>query len=365
MKRIIVWIALLLGSAMDPLLAQRAEINYAFDTRLDREAFQKDYPDFLDAVTLEVKLSKGNVLLLKSQNYRASRLVQRPDSLVGLFWQQYASFLEQVPISGEVLSVVYRLEEGQPAQIRWKKYPVRAEEFSVVEGEVVQLKTGQDTLRIEVLKTNQQRAELYLLLNDLREVPRLLDELREKTIFLVQALEQELKPKVLERSPEVYGRYLGDRQVRVGNYARDMLIFSPGVSLGYVRGHWHTAYHNEMTLYLDRFRLKTRLGFQHQFFFDRSLEGTLQMFENHFLVAGFSFFEKTRDSPGLGHSGVKQEAQVTVGYLIGRQGTYYEPHTWRVAGGFNLTPFLKVEPELYFHGAFKQLSPGLRLTVGF
>ncbi|HEV7347613.1 hypothetical protein [Telluribacter sp.] len=364
MKKIVLWIALLMGSVTDPLLAQIGEINYAFDSRLDAHAFKRDYPDFLEPTAFEVQLSKGNRLLLMSKKYSGSRLVQRPDSLLRRFWNEYSRFITQLPDDTEGTSVHYVLRDGEAPQLRWKKYPQSTSEFSVMNNELVQVKSVQDTLHISVNKPNNQQADLYLLVNDLRELPQMFDEIREKTGYLIQSLEKKTDPIILERSPEVYGRYLGDRQVQVANFGSDMLIFSPAASLGYIRGNWMTSLNAEVTLFMEKSPLKPRVGYHQQYFFDQSPEGQTRIYQNGFVMAGLSFFEK-RGPVRVGNKEVKQTGQLMVGYLVHRTGNYYEPNTWRVSGGINLTPLFKIEPEVYFNGAFKNLSPGVRLTIGF
>ncbi|GAB3167139.1 hypothetical protein [Telluribacter humicola] len=365
MQKLIIWVTLLLGSATTPLLAQLGNVNYAFDSRLDAHAFRDEYPNFLNTASFEVQLSKGNRLLLMSRKYSGTRLVQRPDSLVRQFWNEYGRFIEQMPDDTQGTSVHYILEENGAPQLRWKKYPQPASEFSVLNNELVQVKSIQDTLHISVRKDDNRQAELYLLVNDLRNIPMLHEEIREKTAYLIQSLEKKTDPKILERSPEVYGRYLGDRKVQVANFGSDMLIISPSASLGYIRGNWMTSLNGEFTLFMEKSPLKPRIGYQQQYFFNRSPEGQTRIYQNGFVMAGLSFFQKTKDGVRIGNKEVKQTGQLMVGYLVHRTGNYYEPNTWKVSGGLNLTPTLRIEPEVYFNGTFKNLSPGLRFTIGF
>ncbi|MBU1823067.1 MAG: hypothetical protein KKG00_16385 [Bacteroidetes bacterium] len=365
MKKIIVWIALLLGSVTDPLLAQKNEMPSSDQPGvLDFDAFKKAYPEFLKPTAFEIQLSKGNRLLLLSKKYSGSRLVQRPDSLVRQFWNEYGRFITQLPDDTEGTSVHYVLRDGEAPQLRWKKYPQSTSEFSVLNNELVQVKSVQDTLHISVNKANNQQADLYLLLNDVRELPQLFDEIREKTAYLIQSLEKKTDPIVLERSPEVYGRYLGDRQVQVTNFGSDMLIIGPSASLGYIRGNWMTSLNAEFAFYFAKSLIQPRFGYHHQYFYSRNSEGKTVLHQNGFVLAGLSFFKKTSKTR-IENREVKQTGQLTVGYQVVSNGGYYEPNTWRISGGFNLTPVLKIEPEVYFNGTFKNLSPGVRLTIGF
>ena len=362
MNRILVCIALLLGSVTEPLLAQNGQPDPNFDAKLDAEAFKKQYPGLLDATSFEVKLSKGNILLLRSKKYSLLQLVKRPDSLIRQFWAEYSPIIEGLPEDTDGVSVQYALSDDEEPQLRWKKYPQGTPDFMVVDKELVRLKTVQDTLHITVRKADQ-RAELYLLTNDLKDIPLLFDEMREKTSYLLKSMEKRTDPVVLDRSPEVYGRYLGNRQVQLVNFGSDMLILNPRVGLGYIRGHWMTSLDMGATLYLEKSRIKPTVGYQHQYFFGQNAEGGFKTYQNGFVSAGLSFFKKAEKS-AIGRKPLVQTGQLTVGYLVHRRGTYYEPNTWRVTGAIDLTPYLRIAPEVYFNGTFKNLSPGLRLSVG-
>jgi hypothetical protein len=365
MKNLIIWIALLLGSVTDPLFAQKTGITSPDQPGvLNFDAFKKAYPGFLQPTAFEVQLSKGNRLLLLSKKYSDSRLVQRPDSLIRQFWNQYGRAVEALPEDTDALSVHYVVGDTVAPPLRWKKYPSPTAEFAMVDQELVRVKSVQDTLRITVRGADDREADAYLLVNNLRDIPMLFDEIREKTAYLIERMEQKTDPVVLERSPEVYGRYLGDRRVEVTNYGSDMLIISPSASLGYIRGNWMTSLNAEFAFYFAKSPVQPRFGYHHQYFYSRSPEGKTSIHQNGFVLAGLSFFKKTSKTR-VENRDVKQTGQLTVGYQVLRNGSYYEPDTWRISAGFNLTPVLKIEPEVYFDGAFKNLSPGLRLTIGF
>lgn len=363
MKRLLVCIALLLGSVTEPLLAQNGQSEPKFDAKLDVESFKKKYSGLLDAASFEVKLSKGNVLLLKGKKYSQLKLMQRPDSLVRQFWAEYSPVIEKLPEDTDGVSVQYTLSDEENPQLRWKKYPQGTPDFMVVDKELVRLKTVQDTLHITVSK-DDQHAELYLLTNDLKDIPLLFDEMREKTAYLLESMEKRSEPLILDRTPEVYGRYVGNRQVQLANFGADMIIISPRVSLGYIRGDWMTSMDIGATLDREKSPIKPTVGYQHQYFFGQNAEGNFKTYQNGFILAGLSFFKKP-DKSIIGRKPLVPTGDLTLGYLVHRRGTYYEPNTWRISGGIDLTPNIRVAPEVYFNGAFKNLSPGLRLSVGF
>ena len=271
--------------------------------------------------------------------------MQHPDSLVRLFWDDYRSVVEGIPEDTDGLSVHYFLNETEEPQLRLKKYPLSTNDFTVMDKELVRLKTMQDTLKI-IVNRNDREAELFLLVNDLRDIPTLFDEMREKTVFLFESMEKRTDPKVLDRSPEVYGRYLGNRQVQMANFGSDMLIISPGASIGYIRGNWVTSLNAGFTFYLEKSNLKPTFGYHHQYFFGRDTDGKTKAFQNGFAMAGLAFFKKS-DSNVIGRRPIVQTGSLTLGYLVHRRGDY--SRTQHLAG------YGRAEPDAQCQGRTRGL----------
>ncbi len=103
------------------------------------------------------------------------------------------------------------------------------------------------------------------------------------------------------------------------------------------------------------------------FLFAPNAQGRLQTYRNDFLVARIAFAKKDE-------SGKEENSNAALGfspsfslaYLIGRQGTLVEPHTFRIALGSvkALKGGLHLDPCLYFNDFFKGVTPGIRLSLG-
>ncbi len=103
------------------------------------------------------------------------------------------------------------------------------------------------------------------------------------------------------------------------------------------------------------------------FLFAPNAQGRLQTYRNDFLVARFGFSKKDE-------SGKEENSNAALGfapsfslaYLIGRQGSLVEPHTFRITLGSvkALKGGLHFDPCLYFNDFFKGVTPGIRLSLG-
>jgi hypothetical protein len=103
------------------------------------------------------------------------------------------------------------------------------------------------------------------------------------------------------------------------------------------------------------------------FLFAPNAQGRLQTYRNDFLVFRCAFAKKDV-------SGKEDDSNAALGfgtsfslaYLIGRQGSLAEPHTFRLTLG-SVKAFkggLHLDPCLYFNDFFKGVTPGIRLSLG-
>lgn len=358
MKTSILCIAFLLGSVTSPLFAQKNASESTDDSKSTVFPFANAYSGLLQPSTLEVRLSKGNVLLLASPDYEQSRLLQRPDSLVRLFWNEYGETLDKLPDDTEGTSVHYMLNPEDAPYVLWRKYVPTVSEYTVLDKELIRVKSVQDTLQISIRGDEKQRAELFLIVNDLRDLPLLFDEIRIKTAFLLNTLEKKVELRKLERSNRVFASYRGDRNVR---YTRgvDRLESSLKMSLGNVRGQWATGYGVGLSYKKEGAQYGPRFEYMSQQFYRRNGDGKITVDEQGFLMLGVTHFSKPKD---ISRENGREVGYLTLGYLTERNGDYYNQNTWRVGLGYTFNPRLSVEGEWYYTGFFKEVSYGLRLV---
>lgn len=94
------------------------------------------------------------------------------------------------------------------------------------------------------------------------------------------------------------------------------------------------------------------------FSFVRNLQKNATTAPNLFLVAGFTKRNKQR----FGTSSINLQGSGAVAVLLSRRGELFDKGTIRVSiGTASLFSRTTIESVFYFHGFFKDISPGLRL----
>ncbi|MCY7349369.1 MAG: hypothetical protein LH606_01705 [Cytophagaceae bacterium] len=324
---------------------------------------------------VQIALPNRNRLIVVFNNWPELAANRNLDSLLRLFVGDLRLWRDSTGTRTDARRVLYSLDPQGQRTVRVTAFPAPTETYQFRNGEEpVQLKTMQDTLVIEkrlepASRTTKPAFELplnlrfYFLLNRVEDI---------ETIAR-QGLNGEIDKAIQEAraytshdlfQPRYRSTYTPDpvlrHRWRVGGFNELSLGISPGVGVGVVRNQLYTALIGDLALFPGIGRLGARLGWHEYFFFQNQPDGPSRIVRNSFLNAGILFFkpwDKTHNRVNMGG--------VTLGYLIRRNGDYFEKATFRLAGTVNIFKWSKIEPELYWHGAFKKVYPGVRVNVGF
>jgi hypothetical protein len=322
----------------------------------------------------QIELPNRNRLVVVFNTWPELAAHRNLDSLLRLFVTDLRLWRDSTGTT-DTRRVLYTLDAQGARTVRVSRFPAPTETYQFrTNAEPVQVKTAQDTLILERLlapsaRTTKPAFELppnvrfYFLLNRVEDVEELTR----------QGLNGEIERAIAGArgytghdlfQPRYRSNYTPDPALRnrwrVGGFNEPMLGISPGVGVGVARNQLYTALIGDLALFPGVGRLGARLGWHEYFFFqNRPDGGPSRIVHNSFLNAGILFFKpwvKTRERVNMGG--------MTVGYLLRRNGDYFEKNTFRFAGTVNIFRWSKIEPELYWNGFFKNVYPGVRVNVG-
>jgi hypothetical protein len=281
-----------------------------------------------------------------------------------------------------VKRIDYKLTPSGNKQVRILKYKLAGNSFLLDNGEVSALKLEQDT--INMILADEKPAlsrphdvlvmkpycRVSFFLNRLQDLPEILavTNLNGKIATLKNGHYKWYTEKdglwhlqsdktISAKHANGYtvtgaGDYLSLRtDVAIQNYKN---YFVPGFRLGA-----RLALNNALTL-IDRSprQYLIALYWEPHFIF-QNVQGKLQTFRNDFIDLSFGFgpkgFEAEKNS---------QVTQFTFGWLVHRQGDYYEKNTFRfgmgrVSLGNNK---ILIEPGMYFNNFFRGVTPTARIS---
>jgi len=116
----------------------------------------------------------------------------------------------------------------------------------------------------------------------------------------------------------------------------------------------------------NRYKNEISIAWEPNFLFAKNSQGNLQTFRNDFIILTLGHEPLRNKKLGNGpHFGLFQ--QLSVGYLAGRKGDFFDAHSFRLGTGSIdwIGGKIKLTPILYFHDFFKNVTPGLRVSVNF
>lgn len=326
---------------------------------------------------------KNNRVILEMMDVRQLNLIPNLDSLVVEAFQSIKPLKDSFKNDGLVRRIDYVTFNALPPQIRITTHPNKGESYSYYKSELVQTKIEKDTLRIRIStkrpvqnKMPTPSLESYSFI-----VMILVDNFDDLTTFPTNALEQ-----CVNKVKADLGKNLTTNKNRKSNFRayynmQTGKMFSPlnpkyldwgrtnefiptiQIGLQYGRGSailsagagMHYSFQD------GSFAKKYFIAlWEPYFFFSREANNKLVTNRNDFITLKYMFITSKRDANKL-----YTTDNVSIGYLIRRQGNWFKPNTFKVGIPGFLMGNLMFEPEFFFNGAFRNFSPSLKMTLLF
>ena len=366
-------LAMLLTSIASTLIAQSNLTDKAF-TVPDNIIIIRKY---------DIKLDKGNAARIELSAFEDLQAIANIDSLLTAFLQNIAPLKDSLnnPLTSKRIDYVTDAQGRK--KIRFQQFAEKGASFLLSGGELASLRSAQDTINIigvipnpaksmdRVSLRNPRYYHVTFFLNDINDLESYRNGILANKIATIQNNYTGKWPLILGTSSHYlkadttisadkargltykgsaasYISFLGS--VNVQNYKH---YFVPSFSLG-ARV---TLSNRERT-----FKWEPGLYWEPHFLFAKDSSGKLKTFRNDFLTLTY------------GQGGTKDfdprkefsfSTVFSLGYLIRRDGDYFEKHTFRLGGGKIQMLKTSVEPSLWFNNFFKGVTPGIRITQYF
>lgn len=330
---------------------------------------------------------KNNRVVLEMMDVRQLNLIPNLDSLVQEAFQSIKPLKDSFKSDGLVRRVDYVVTSVLPPQIRITTHPNRGESYSYYKNELVQTKIEKDTLRIKILTPNpnsiiKENGVLYKgISNRPFLITILVDNFDDLNTFPTNAMEEcvnRVKKDLgsnLTSTKKTESRFQAYYNMQTGKMFSPSKIkymswesrtsFVPTIQFGiqYARGSFIPSAAAGM-------RYSVRDGnyankyfsalWEPYFFFSRDAGNKLITNRNDFITLKYNSVTFKRDNNKL-----QTTDNISVGYLVRRQGNWFEPNTFKVGIPGFLMGNLMFEPEFFFNNTFRNFSPSLKMTLMF
>ncbi|MCX6207355.1 MAG: hypothetical protein NTZ19_14020 [Bacteroidetes bacterium] len=282
------------------------------------------------------------------------------------------------------------LVNGPYPQIRIHNYDKEPQQFVVKEGALNQLKTDQDTIRI---KAYMEVAKEDILNSDLRYYPTNKPEMQPYFIMIIlnncadllQLPDNSLQACVTKLKTDLNETYIATADPKAKYNASFNLntnkMFSPGklkwiknpgsvqelvpniyAGLQYTAGTFVPSFSAGLRYTFANRQFTTKRIYamwEPHFFFSKDLLNKTITDRNDFITLRYISIERGKKEP------FDFVGNVSLGYLIRKQGNWFEPNTFKVGIPGVRSGWLQLEPEFFFHDFLKGVSPSIKLTIHY
>ena len=329
-----------------------------------------------------VDLGKGNKMKIEVSDIADLNRMANIDSLLQIFLNDITPLKDSLADPLTSKRIDYVTDAKGRKKIRFQQFQPKGASFLITNGDVASLRTEQDTVNLIGIITNPPKAvekislknsryyHYTFYLNNINELAGYMHGILEDKIRTIQNNINGKWPIVLgsgfhyiknDRSitadkpkgftPAGTGDFLAANiTVNVQNYKN---YFVPSFSLGMRL----TLTNRERT-----FKWEPGLFWEPHFLFARDNQNKMHTYRNDFLTftygqGGTKDYDPRKD--------FSFSAVFSLGYLINRNGDYFEKNTFRLGAGKLSVSKTTIEPSLYFNNFFKGVTPGIRISQYF
>jgi hypothetical protein len=316
-----------------------------------------------------IALSKGNKIQVEVNKVADLQKLPNMDTLLQVYLRDMKAFKDSLADELAVKRIDYLFDAATGNKVRIQIFKQKASSFLVKNGDVAALKLVQDTINILIpiqytppayernksITTATRYCQVSFFINQATDISNYTDgSLHEKiTRLKVNDIAERISPVRNERSPALA-------------FPHDYIELHAGIAAQNYKNYFAPSFALSADVYInpDRFRYQVGLSWEPLFFFAKNTKGNLQTYRNDFVTLRLGR-EPVMDRWKTGGPYFNFFQHLSIGYLIGPRENFFDNHTFRLGTGAIKWNGLKLEPIFYFQDLFKNVTPGLRLSVNF
>ncbi|WP_394767310.1 hypothetical protein [Ferruginibacter sp.] len=328
-----------------------------------------------------VSLDKGNKVMIEVTDITDLEKVANIDSLLQIFLKDIAGLKDSLSDPLTSKRIDYLTDAEGRKKIRFQQFQPKGASFLINKGELSSLRTEQDTINIisvianppkaqqKISRSNPRYYHLTFYLNDVSELKNYSEMLKQK-ISTIQTQVNDKWPIVLGSG----NHYLkGDPSIVAGQPKGfvpggngDFLVLNFMVNVQNYKNYFVPSFSLGAKLSLTNrertFKWEPGLFWEPHFIFAKDALDKLHTYRNDFLTFTYGQGGITDHDPRKDFS---FSALLSIGYLIHREGDYFDKQTFRLGAGKFGVRKTTIEPSLYFNNFFRGVTPGLRISQYF
>ncbi len=329
-----------------------------------------------------VNLDKGNKMQIELTDITDLEALTNVDGLLAEFIKDIAPLKDSLADPLTSKRIDYFTDAQGRKKIRLQQFQPKGASFLINKGELSSLRTEQDTIHLigvianppkaqqKISLTNDRYYHLTFYLNDINELSNYINGIVKEKLTTIKNEENTKWPLILGGSDH----YLKKDKSISGGARRG---FVPGSHGDFLELNFMVNVQNYKNYFVPSFSLGAKLSLTNR---DRTFKWEPGLFwEPHFLFANDpqnklhtyrnDFLTFTYGQGGIPDHDPRKafsfSAVLSLGYLIHREGEYFDKQTFRLGAGKFGVRKTTIEPSLYFNNFFRGVTPGIRISQYF
>ena len=330
----------------------------------------------------DVDLGNGNKMQILLSDINDLKTIGNIDSILQVFLEDIRPLKDSFTDLLSAKRIDYIIDVKGRKKIRLQQHEPKGSSYLIDKNGISSLRIEQDTINIigiianplpaeqKISLTNPRYYKYSFYLNSISEIPAYMNGILAQKISTIQNNVNGKWLVVLGSGSHYLSKDKAITADRPKGFTAqgngDMMVLNLSVNLQNYKNYFVPSFSLGAKLVLanrDRtFKWEPGLFWEPQFMFARDAQNKLRTYRNDFLT--FTY----------GQGGIKDHdpskdfsfsAVASLGYLINRNGDFYEKNTFRLgAGKINLAK-TTIEPILYFNNFFKGVTPGIKISQYF
>ncbi len=329
-----------------------------------------------------VDLNNGNKMQIELSDISDLERLLNIDSLLQIFLHDIAPLKDSISDPLTAKRIDYVTDAQGRKKIRLQQFQPKGASFLVDKSELASLRTEQDTINIIGILVNPPKAKEKVSLRDPRyyHLTFYLNNISELTALMNGRLTEKFKTihdNVNDKWPPILGtssHYLKSNRDISADKPKGVTATATG---DFITGFVTINFQNYKHYFVPSFSVGMRLTLANRertfkwepgilwephYLFAKDSLNNLHTYRNDFLTLIYGQ-GGTRD-----HDPRKDfafSAVFSLGYLINRNGNYFDKNTFRLGAGRIQMLKTSIEPSIYFNNFFKGVTPCIRITQTF
>ncbi len=329
-----------------------------------------------------INLDKGNRLEIELTDITDLERISNIDSLLQAFVSDITPLKDSLSNPLTPKRIDYITDAQNRKKIRLQQFQPKGNNYLLNDGELSSLKINQDTINIigiipnppkpseKISLTHPRYYHLLFYLNNIEELAGYMHGILTQKIGTIRDNVDTKWPIILgggdhylkkDRSISA-DRPKGFTPVETGDMLEGMITVNVQNYKNYFVPSFSIGTRLVLTNRDRTFKWEPGLFWEPHFLFARDSIGKMHTYRNDFLTLTYGQGGTTDHDP---RKAFAYSAVFSLGYLINKNGDYFEKNTFRFGAGKLQLLKTTIEPSVYFNNFFKGVTPGIRISQSF